>query len=158
MGDVWEIVDGENRWRAARDCWIEDIPIFDLGKISDEDAKELTIVLNELRGRPNPRKLADLVRDLAQKRSTLELEEILPFRRQQLAEMVAERREEIDWDALAKPREAPSSSGDRWVERIYRLPLSAAEVVDAAIGRVKDEGVEDWRALELICADYLASG
>jgi hypothetical protein len=50
----------------------------------------------------------------------------------------------------------------RWVERIYRMPPEVAAVIDKAIAQVKmveeDQGkIEDWRALELICADFLGT-
>jgi hypothetical protein len=36
------------------------------------------------------------------------------------------------------------------------MPGASAKVVDEAIARVRDEGIDqDWRALEMIAADYL---
>lgn len=167
----YEIIDGEHRWKAAKfhsgSCQISDdpaIPDLHVGMnqlpvilldVDEADAEQLTIVLNELRGKPNPQKLAALVRDLATKRSMGELEKVLPLRRQQLAQMVAERRETIDWDALQQKPEPEKK--ERWVERVFRLPQSAADVVDEALQKVREDGVaDDWKALELICADYVA--
>lgn len=157
-GDGFEIIDGEHRWRAARDEGLETVPVVIVEADTDE-AEQLTILLNELRGRPNPSKLAAVIQDLASRRSVNELEAVLPIRRQQLAEMVAGRRESIDWQSLSERKQAlsPSTERERWVERVFRLPASAAEVVDQALDRVRrDETMEDWQALEAICADYLA--
>lgn len=154
----FEIIDGENRWRAARDKKLPTVPIIVLD-VSDDDARALTIVLNELRGKPDQARLAELVADLASRRSVLELERVLPFKRSQLAQMVAARREEIDWDRLQAPKPvAPTDGGkEKWVERVFRLPVSAAAVVDDAIARAREGQPTDepWRALELIAADFL---
>jgi hypothetical protein len=153
----YQIIDGEHRWRASLDRRLPEVPII-LIVADDTDAEQISIVLNEVRGKMNPVKLEKIVRDLAQKRPMADLERILPFRRQQLAEMVSEKRDQIDWAELSqKAVPDPSDKRDRWVERIYRLPLDAAEVIDNAIASVKEQGVkDDWKALELICADYTA--
>jgi ParB/RepB/Spo0J family partition protein len=151
---MYQIIDGEHRWRAAKDEGLDDVPIIVID-VSDADAEQLTFILNELRGKPNPQKLANLIRDLAAKRPMSELEAVLPLRRQQLAAMVAERRDAIDWNSLqAKPE---PEKKERWVERVFRLPKSAADVVDEALAKVREDGVEDdWKALELICADFIS--
>lgn len=152
----FEIIDGENRWRAAQDTGLKTVPVI-IVEVDDDDAKALTIVLNELRGQPDPGRLATLVQDLASRRPMAELERVLPFRRSQLAQMVAARREEIDWDRLQAPQPVAPSDKERWVERVFRLPASAAAVVDDAIARASSgEAIEPWRALELIAADYLS--
>ena len=133
---MFQIIDGENRWNAAKDEGLNDVPcvVVDVG---DEDAEQLTIVLNELRGRPNPAKLAALVKSLADRRPMADLERVLPFRRQQLAQMVADRRQSIDWDALHTKDEPPKEKKESWVERVYRLPDSSAKVIDEAIAKVR---------------------
>jgi len=153
----WEIIDGEHRWIAAQKLGMRTVPCV-VVEADDDTAKQMTVVLNDLRGKPKEEKLAALVRDLSERRSMLDLERVLPYRRERLEEMIAERRADFDWDALRRPRGAPDpDAGPRWVERVYRFPADAAQVVDDAIARVKDDsGVEDWKALELICADYIA--
>jgi ParB/RepB/Spo0J family partition protein len=152
---LYQIIDGEHRWKAAKDEGLEEVWIVIIDA-DDADAEQLTFILNELRGRPNPQKLAALVRDLASKRSMSELEAVLPLRRQQLAAMVSGRRDQIDWDALQQKPESTEKK-ERWVERVFRLPQSAADVVDEALQKVREDGVaDDWKALELICADYVA--
>jgi len=154
----FEIIDGENRWRAAKDKDLKTVPVI-IVEVDDDDAKALTIVLNELRGQPDQGRLAALVADLASRRPMAELERVLPFRRSQLAQMVAARREEIDWDRLQTPPQ-PVAQGDKepWVERVFRLPVSAAAVVDDALARARASAGGDtqaWQALELIAADFL---
>jgi ParB-like chromosome segregation protein Spo0J len=155
--DKIQIIDGEHRWKAAANIGLEEIPCIILD-VDDTTAEQLTIVLNDLRGKPNEERLAALVKDLSARRSMLDLERVLPYKRERLAEMIAERKADFDWDALKRPKaEEKQEETRQWVERIYRLPHSAAAVIDEAIGKVKSEGVnDDWQALELICADYMS--
>jgi ParB/RepB/Spo0J family partition protein len=152
---MWQIIDGEHRWKAAKIVGLDRIPCIVLD-VADDIAEQLTIVLNDLRGKPNEERLAALVKDLSTRRSMLDLEKVLPYKRERLAEMIAERKADFDWDALKRPK-AEEKPEPRWVERVYRFPPAAAEVIDGAIAKVReDEGIEDWAALELICADYMS--
>lgn len=157
VGRSWQIIDAEHRVRGAKELGYETVPAVVI-EADDTEAEQLTIVLNELRGKPNEEKLAALVRDLSTRRSTLDLERVLPFRRQQLAAMLAERKASIDWDAVEKKHiETEKAKAERWIEKIFRMPKSAADVLDEALGRMREDGVtDDWKALELICADYLS--
>jgi len=156
MGEFVQIIDGEHRWKAAKAIGMEEIPVI-LLEVDDTVAEQLTIVLNDLRGKPDEEKLAALVRDLSTRRSMLDLERVLPYKREKLAEMIAERRADFDWDALKRPKIEEKPEVQQWVERIYRLPLEAAKVIDEALAKVKEDGVnDDWKALELICADFMA--
>jgi ParB-like chromosome segregation protein Spo0J len=158
-----EIIDGEHRWRAAQQLKLERIPIWDLGRISDVDAKQLTIVLNETRGQPDKDKLAALIRDLQISEPTHALMTVLPFTEQAFAELAA--LPQFDWQQLEHMSSAPGSPAERsqWIERVYRLPKDVAEVLDQALARVKanvkrelDDELSDWQALEVLAADYLA--
>jgi ParB/RepB/Spo0J family partition protein len=155
--DVYQIIDGEHRWKAAKRLGLESVPCIVL-EATDEVAEQLTIVLNDLRGKPNEEKLAALVKDLSTRRSMLDLEKVLPYKRERLAEMIAERKADFDWDALKRPKVEKPEETRKWVERIYRLPHEAAQVIDDAIAKVRSEEnvTEDWAALELIAADYMA--
>jgi len=156
VGEFVQIIDGEHRWKAAKILGMEEIPCI-LLDVDDTVAEQLTIVLNDLRGKPDEEKLAALVRDLSTRRSMLDLERVLPYKREKLAEMIAERRADFDWEALKRPKVEEKPEVAQWVERIYRLPIDAAQVIDGAISKVREDGVnDDWKALELICADFMA--
>jgi ParB family chromosome partitioning protein len=154
---MWQIIDGEHRWKGAKVVGLDRIPCIVLD-VTDEVAEQLTIVLNDLRGKPNEERLAALVKDLSTRRSMLDLERVLPYKRERLAEMIAERKADFDWDALKRPKEEKPEETRKWVERIYRLPHEAAQVIDEAIAKVRSEEsvTEDWAALELIAADYMS--
>jgi len=156
----WQIIDGFHRWKAAKSLGFEELPIVQID-VDDDEAKELTIILNETRGRANPEKLAVLVRDLATRRDRARLDDILPFNRGYLDQMLSVR-SDIDWSELEQRRsnlEERREDTEKWVEKTYRMPAAAALVIDEAIEKVKElEDVpQDWRALEMIAADFLGT-
>ena len=151
--DGLEIIDGEHRWKALIQLGVTDIPIWNVGPISDVVAKQLSIVLNETRGSAEKQKLAGLLRDLLTSETTESLIDVLPFSKEafnELANLPA-----FDWEAFE--RQQPRQSDDSWVERIYRLSSEAAKVLDEAMKQAKDgEKVSDGVALERIAESYLA--
>jgi hypothetical protein len=158
LGDRYQIIDGEHRWRAGKRLGMVLFPCIVID-VDDETAKELTIVLNETRGKADEKKLSELVRELSQKRDEDRLARVLPFTPDRLRAMITNT-EQIDWSKLHEKREQLKKDREQWVEKIYRMPVTAATVLDEAVERVKDqEGLEqDWQALEMIAADSLASG
>lgn len=152
----YEIIDGENRWNVLAELGHELAPVFNLGTVPDAKAQQMTIVLNELRGEPNREKLGTLLKGLLASETTADLLEVLPFSDDDFKDLVE--LPEFDWGALDQPTPtANPSAGAKWVERTFRLPPDAAEVVDEAIHKAqKDEDdMADWQALEAICADYM---
>jgi hypothetical protein len=153
-GDDFEIIDGEHRWRAAGELGIDPIPIVNLGEIGDTEARQLTIVLNETRGRPEPEKLRELLEDLSRRRPVQDLLEVLPYTREQFEALV----KPFDWSSVEQPKQRIE---EQWVLRSYKLPAEVAALLDGAIDRVQHEHdgggrIPDWRALEFIVAEYLA--
>lgn len=74
-----EIIDGEHRWRAGQLLGVTHVPIEDLGEVPDAQAKELTILLNELGGRPDDVRLGDLLREINLLTPMEELAKVMPF-------------------------------------------------------------------------------
>lgn len=158
----FEIIDGENRFTIGKDMGINVFPCWNLGTVDDDTARELTPILNELHGRPDEDKLGSLLKDLLKRRDEGELRAVMPFDRERF-DRLAGKLKDIDWGALEQKRtsgpQAGQPSGERWVERVYRMPADVAEVVDQAIARAKEEADagNDWQGLEYICAEYLGS-
>lgn len=151
--DGFEIIDGEHRLRALDHLGWEEAPIWNLGQVPDPLAKQLTVVLNEIKGSAEKTKLGDLLKDLLSSETTEELLDILPFSKEKFDELVDV--PAFDWESFEE--QAPKRSEDAWVERIYRLPVDAAAVLDRAIAAAKeDEKTPDGIALERIAADFLA--
>ena len=136
---------------------LKTVPIWDVGLMADPDAKQLSIVLNELRGEPSPEKLGFLLRDLLTSETTESLLEVLPWDDKEFAQLAE--LEQFDWKDLEEPR-IGATDGREWVERIYRMPHEVAEVLDQALEKGKKEidgRSTDWQALEVVAANYLAS-
>ncbi len=57
---IYEILDGEHRWKAAKELSYTEITVENIGKISDEKTKMLTVLLNNLRGRDDIEKRAKI--------------------------------------------------------------------------------------------------
>lgn len=156
-----QIIDGEHRVRAALEIGISKVPVWNLGLVEDATAKQLTIVLNETKGSPDRGKLAALLADLLTSESTSDLLAVLPYPPDDFRAIVD--LPEFDWDSLeAMRKQEPQYHNESrvgWVERTYRLPGDAAEVIDQAIDHVRSAEPEtkDWQALERICADFLGS-
>jgi hypothetical protein len=161
----YEIIDGEHRWKAAHDhgaCirieggWehhgLRQVPVTNLGVVSDEDAKQLTIVLNETRGTYEPKKMGALLVELVAMKPLPDLLAVLPFDKPKFEELAA--LPSVDWSAV-RPKAPAAPSGARWVERVFRLPAEAAEPLDQAIAATGE--TTDWQALRIITEHFLAT-
>lgn len=152
----FQIIDGENRWRAASDLGL-DVFYFDIGPVDDATAKKLTIALNELRGQYDPRQMGDLLNELLKDESPQQLLEQLPFTEEALAGLVGFKG--FDWKGLDKPQpgDEKKERAPQWVERTFRMPPDVAEVVDQALAHAHqmEPGITDIQALEMIAADFL---
>lgn len=155
----YEIIDGEHRWRAAKELGMKQVPVNSLGKVPSATAKKLTIILNELRGQYDAVELSRLVKALVDETGLDELLRDLPFQPQELENIIAAAT--FDMDSLKRPdKEGDSADDDQWKELRFTVSVSQAEVIERAIERVVS-GVPlvgknpQAQALELICADAL---
>ena len=152
--DGIQIIDGEQRWRAAIDEGLEEIDVADLGSMPDETAQQLSIILNELHGTYDPRDMGSLLTRLMAAEPLPALAEVLPFTMEQIEELTA--LPKVDWNTVT-PR-PPATRSERWVERVYRMPSEAAEIIDAAIERARGMGFKsDWAALQRFAQEWMDS-
>ena len=70
------IIDGEHRWKAAKEMGLEEIPVI-IVDISDEDAKITTVNMNQIKGELNPVKFAELLKSLESDYNNEQLAELL---------------------------------------------------------------------------------
>lgn len=150
---VWQIIDGEHRLKAGLELQMQMFPSFDVGPISDHEAQQLTVILNELRGKPNPVKLGEVLKRLLASDSLDRLTEVMPYSKEEYGKIA--HLPEFDWGRLQQQNEQRAEK--RWVERIFRLPVEAAKVLDEAIRKAKEgePDMTDAQALEAIAADFL---
>lgn len=91
-----QIVDGEQRWKAAKAEGLTDVIIVDLGRVSDSRAKVLTEVLNKLKGENDPLRWLEMV--VAIKDDDADLLKLLPYEESTLHAMLES--STVDWDKL----------------------------------------------------------
>lgn len=92
-----QIIDGEQRWRAALALGMTEVLILDIGRISDAQAATLTDVLNNLRGENDPERWTKMVDVIRTKEPNLL--SLLPYRDHELK-------------SLLQPPEPLQSKGD----------------------------------------------
>lgn len=151
-GAMYEIIDGEHRWKAARELGYTEVPVFDIGPISEHEAKQLTVVLNELRGKPQEQKMSELLRGLLSNSTLDELVEVMPYTKQEFGKIA--KLPDFDWENF---NQQTRHEGAKWVERIFRLPTEAAETLARALSQAKEDNPDmtDAQALEAIAAAFI---
>lgn len=168
VGDLFQIIDGEHRHRAAadhsaacrkvKDKYVEHVgmrqlPITNLGAVSDPVAQKLTIVLNETRGEAEPKRLGELLTTLLISEPLPKLVELLPLDEDRIIELAE--LPKVNWEDLTPKAKGPAKREERWVERVFRLPVKAAEALDRALNEAKAAGAgSDWEALQRIAEEY----
>lgn len=78
-GKVFEIIDGEHRFKALVELGYAKVFAMDLGSVPDHQAKALTLKLNDIRGAADEDLKSNLMKDLFGVFSFPELMETLPY-------------------------------------------------------------------------------
>lgn len=146
--DNYVIVDGEQRWTAANELGYKDIYIYNLGNISEEEAKALTIWF-EVQVPFSEVELAPIVVEL----NKLDIQ--LPYTDEEI--VTFEKMTQFDFDT-AYNEEGPQNDelDDEMKTLNIKMTPEQFETVDGAIKYiVEHEEVSEGRALELLCANGL---
>lgn len=159
----YEILDGEHRWRAAQELGIDTLPLV-VVDVDDVNARKLTIVLNETRGKADIVDLGALLAELASTIGADDLRLGLPYSELELEELIGVG--EFDWDEHLKA--SPEDDEDAFIRFTVAMPRDAHEVLSTArerlAQRLKDDGrafhkdaaVAAGQAIEMLAAEYLA--
>jgi len=152
--DKYQVIDGEHRLRAANELKMSRIPIWNLGKKSDADAKMLTEVFIHLRGNPDLELEAKLIRSLTadHKVSIAALADSIPLTADQIESL--DKSLDFDWEAMkekmnaappppASPPEAGppagSTSNAHFVYRVF-IECDNEKQQLALVHRLQEEG------------------
>lgn len=134
----WQLIDGEHRWRIARDdLHLTAVPCVVL-QVDDRRARLMTVNLNELGGEAAPQAMAELLHDLSKSARLEDLETELPFTMRELEDSLALLKLPsglvLDLEEEAKAHEATAP-------KVLTFVVDEASVVEQAIARVS-EGLE----------------
>jgi len=156
--DKFLLVDGYHRWRAAGDLDIDQLPC-EVWHISIEEAKLRSLQLNYLRGRPVPRRLANLVHELEATQGLEALVRQLPWSSAQLRDsmellkMPADMAEQL---SAAAAKEAAEAAMPVTIVCVGEERTILEEALKAARARMTGNQ-RRGTCLAEICKHYLAS-
>lgn len=144
---VLEILGGHHRWESAVRLGLDKIPIINLGKVSDERAKEIGLADNGRWGHDDAGKLAEVFADL----DIDELTEFLPYSENDLSAIIATA--DIDLDDLDLDDDDVDLGGDTKAPPTdtimrFKVPVRDAEAISETIRRVvAEQGFDGSNAL-----------
>jgi hypothetical protein len=153
-----QMLDGEHRWKGAVELGIEEIPVTNLGVISDAKAKAITDIFNNLRGEQDPVLRAQLLKSVIDEDARLRA--VLPYGDDELQSILAAAT--FDWDALGtenktkKDGSKPDDGETGWVGLKVSLTPAQHKTVSSAIERAKKKlsTTSDAEALTAICKAF----
>lgn len=161
----YQIIDGEHRHRAALRLGHDQVPVIVL-PLTDAQAKKLTAIFIETKGKADTVQLGQLLRELAMDMDVDALRIGLPFTPVEVQDLISAA--DFDWDAIqpALPPSEDEAEEREWETLHFRVPSSVARVVDDALAKaLADNGMHDRDprdakdravALEIIAASYNA--
>lgn len=128
-----EIIGGEHRWRAAKKIGLKEVPIVNLGIVSEEKARQLMLTDNGRYGEDDTFALAELLRELG----TEDIQSFLPYSDDELDSIFAS--SSIDLDDLDSPTDdidldsLPSKKAQSHVMMRFKVPVEDSELIQKII-------------------------
>lgn len=153
--DEYEVVDGAHRLRACKEAGLKEIECV-VSNYDNTQAQLETIAKNKIRGSINLIKAANLISELNHELSLEDIEKRTFYSKQELKDSLKLLEIPQDFEmnlqevARKEELEAPVSLN-------FIVTKEQTEIIEDAIELVcKNENTKRGRALELICADFLA--
>jgi ParB family chromosome partitioning protein len=130
----FEILGGEHRWLSAKRLGIELLPIFNVGDITEEQAKEIGLADNARYGEDDSIRLAELLRGLG---SASELSTFLPMSGHDLEELLATPSVALtDLDMPASPAADAASATPTHQLLRFKVPIEDTAWITAHLTNV----------------------
>jgi hypothetical protein len=148
----YEIIDGEQRWTACKELGFKEVLIYDEGKVTDKEAKELTIWYQQ-QVPFDHLDLSYLITELKLEHKDIEL----PYNELELEEM--KKISEFTFEKYSTER--PSDDTDSDIRTLsITMPKDKYDFItqafDAFLAQEDLTPGDYGRALELIVADYVS--
>lgn len=143
-----EILGGQHRWEIAQRLGYQEVPVYNLGQISDDKAKEISLIDNARYGVDDTLALAELLKEIG---SSDDIQAVLPYSDADLTAIFQS--SNIDLDDLVLDEPAEKSAEQAPEEKAAKAPkthtimrfkvsLSDAEKITALITQIqKDHGL-----------------
>ena len=144
----YEIIDGQQRYTAAKELGYSEIVVYNEGDVSDQEARELTIWYQQ-QVPFNHTDLAFLVTDMMNEYGEIEL----PYSTIEIKEF----QELAGFDFSQYDNETEGTDPDEVKTINIKVNANQYDIIMKAINNVKDlDDCSDGQALERICATYLS--
>lgn len=147
----FQILGGQHRWESALRLGFTEIPVANLGKITDEKAKEIGLVDNGRYGADDAVLLSDILKSLGDPE---ELSDFLPYNLKEMSnlfEATSINLDDLDVsddDDEGVPLTPQSSSGPTHQIMRFKVPVEDAEYISDLIEKtMKDHGFTNSDAL-----------
>lgn len=150
-GLVYEILDGEQRYTAAKDLGFTEVLIYNEGPVSDKEARELTIWYQQ-QVPFNEIDLAGLVTNMLADYDNIEL----PFTDKEIAHF----KDLAEFNFDNYNTEPPENTNDDNIKTIHVVVNDGQfKVIREALDYIiSEDGCSEGQALERIAASFLAEG
>lgn len=157
-GSPFEIIDGEQRWRACKELGFEKVAIYNEGKVDDQRAQELTLWW-QVQVEFNELSLAKLVSQMIEQFGEIKT----PYDEKKIAEM--QELAKFSFDSYTKTNTTPPTmpEGEMLKTFMVQITTSQYDIVSQALNKAKDQAKEhdgnneitDSKALEFVCIEYI---
>lgn len=136
-----EILGGEHRWRAAQRSGLDALPVYNLGRIPDDQAKKISLVDNARYGVDDSLQLGELLKEIG---PIEDLQEFLPYSDVDLSAIFAASDIALDDLDLEEPERREASTPAETATRAakthtimrFKVLNKDAERIAATLGKV----------------------
>ena len=146
----FEIIGGEHRWRAAKELGLENVAVINLGNISDEEAKKISLIDNGRYGEDDAFKLSELLSSLG---DIADLSSYMPYSDQSLETLFSNTsinldELEVDEEELEESAPATERPPQTHVVMRFKVAIEDSEKVQKLIEKImKEQGYTESDSL-----------
>lgn len=139
----FEIIGGEHRWLAAKSLEFEQIPVVNLGRITDKQAKEISIADNSRYGSDDTVSLAELFSEIG---DSEDIQNYLPYSDHDIKAIFSSvdiafddlELDDDDEDTIPTSEEPVAKSPPTHTIMRFKVPIKDAENITEKIEKIKN--------------------